>query len=130
MNVIDTLIFDRTNEDIINETDKAFISYIDLNRIEEACSYLASLLKVSIMTKEWKIDEFRKTSEMERLRNNINLLENSYYKMPNTPKLPEKITYTSITEANNIEKILFDINTMIENVKAAVRFAGTFYAGE
>ena len=31
--VIDTLIFDRTNKDLQDDTDKAYISYADLNRV-------------------------------------------------------------------------------------------------
>ena len=44
MSVIDTLIYDRTYQDLVNETDKAYISYTDLNRIEESVKYLSDIL--------------------------------------------------------------------------------------
>lgn len=106
------LIFDRTNSDILNDTDKAYIDYADLNRIEEACAYLASLFKLDITTKTWAMTDYRTTSEMERIRSNIQTIKNAYYKNPNSPLLPSVITYKSITEANTIEQILYDIESM------------------
>lgn len=116
MSVIDTLIFDRNNDDLLNDTDKAYISYTDLNRIEQACKYIADELGVNIVTKEWTIQDFRTEAEMERLRNNIDLLRRSYYTKANTPQVPNKITFTSIYQANNIEKILYDIDYMYQNI--------------
>ena len=116
MSVIDTLIFDRKNSDIINKTPKAYIDYVDLNRVEQACAYVASLLNVSIQTKTWTMSDFRTDTEMTRLRNNIELLKSSFYAVPGTPELPSKITYTSITQANSIEKILYDIDSMYQSI--------------
>lgn len=116
MSVIDTLIFDRNNNDLVNDTDKAYISYIDLNRIEQACQYVADKLGISIQTKEWTMEDFRTDNEMIRLRNNIDLLRKSYYTKANTPQVPNAITFTSIYQANNIEKILYDIDSMYQNV--------------
>ena len=70
-NVLNTLIFDRTVDDLINDTDKAYIAYTDLNRVEEACKYLAGLFGVSINTKVWAMEDFRTESEMSRLLENI-----------------------------------------------------------
>lgn len=114
------LIFDRTQADVLNETDKAFISYADLNRVEEACSYLASLLNVTIQTKTWVMTDYRTVSEMVRLRSNINTLKNAYYANPDSPLLPSVINYQNIKEANTIEKILYDIETMWLQVSAGL----------
>lgn len=115
---LDNLIFDRTEQDLVEDTDKAYISYTDLNRIEEACSYLAKILNVSIKTKVWTMEEFRYSSEMVRLRDNIKKLQDSYYKKKGTPIVPTTIRYENITEANNIEKILYDIEDMWLKVRA------------
>ena len=65
MSVIDTLIFDRKQSDIANDTDKAYISYTDLNRVEEAITYLKQLLanygyNSTTQEKKWLISDFRK----------------------------------------------------------------------
>ena len=53
--VLDTLITDRTADDLANDTDKAYIAYTDLNRVEGACELLAGRLGVTIQTKVWNI---------------------------------------------------------------------------
>ena len=121
MSNLDNLIFDRTQDDLVNDTDKAYISYIDLNRIEGACVELAALLNVTIETKVWVMDEFRTVSEMNRLRRNIVKLRNAYYSVPGSPATPAAINYLSITQANNIEKIMYDIYQMYEQVKTGNR---------
>ena len=114
--VIDTLIFDRTNKDLQDDTDKAYISYNDLNRVENACKYLADLFGISIKTKTWLMSDFRTESEMERIRSNILLLKKSYYDLPGATDVPNVITYTNIKQANDIEKILYELNAFYEDV--------------
>lgn len=114
--VIDTLIFDRTNSDLEKDTDKAYISYADLNRVENACKYLADLFGVSIETKTWLMSDFRTESEMERIRSNILLLKKSFYDLPGATDVPNAITYINIKQANDIEKILYELNAFYEDI--------------
>ena len=48
--ILNTLIFDRTVDDLINDTDKAYIAYTDLNRVEETCKHLANLFGVVFLS--------------------------------------------------------------------------------
>ena len=105
---IDELIFDRTEQDLMDKTDKAFIDYVDLNRIEGACQELANILNLSITTKTWQMTDYRTQVEMDRLRDNLKLIQDSYYKTSKIPNVPASIKYTSITEANNIERMIFE----------------------
>lgn len=114
-NILNTLIFDRTVDDLINDTDKAYISYVDLNRVEEACKHLADLFGVSISTKVWVMEDFRTESEMDRMLDNINKLRAEYYTKISTPQTPVRITYDSIYQANDIERILKDLGDMYES---------------
>ena len=114
-NILDTLIFDRTVDDLINDTDKAYIAYVDLNRVEEACKHLADIFGVSISTKVWAMEDFRTESEMARMLDNINKLRVAYYTKISTPQTPARITYDSIYQANDIERILRDLGDMYES---------------
>ena len=114
-NILNTLIFDRTVDDLINDTDKAYIAYTDLNRVEEACKYLANLFGVSINTKVWTMEDFRTESEMGRLLENIKKVREAYYTKISTPQTLVRITYDSIYQANDIEKILKDLGDMYES---------------
>ena len=114
--VLDTLITDRTADDLANDTDRAYIAYTDLNRVEQACALLAGLLHVDIRTKEWGMEDFRTDTEMSRLLNNIKTLRAAYYTKASTPAIPAKITYESIYQANDIEQILKDLGDMYDSM--------------
>lgn len=113
--ILDTLITDRTAADLAADLDKVYADYICLNRVEEACAYLAEIFGVEIETKEWSQEDFRTDTEMVRLRGNIQKLRDAYFVKTNTPNTPSKITYTSIYQANDIEQILKDLGDMYED---------------
>lgn len=116
MRQLNNLIFDRTDQDLINDTDKAYIDYADLNRVENACAYLAALFGISITTKTWTMGDYRTQAEMDRIQSNINTLR--AYQSVGAPLPP--IAYTSITEANTIEKLLYEIETTWLSVQAGM----------
>ena len=114
--VLDTLITNRTAVDLANDTDRAYIAYTDLNRVEDACALLAGHLGVTIQTKAWRMEDFRTDTEMSRLLGNIKTLRAAYYTKASTPATPEKITYGSIYQANYIEQILKDLGDMYDSM--------------
>lgn len=127
---LDALIFDRTQSDVIEMTSKAYIDYNDLNRIERAVKWLSYVLNqygyknVTHNKLDWKPEDRRTDSEMERLRENIVAIRSAYYTDNSTPLTPEKITYTSIYQANAVEKIIFDLGTLIEKSYPGPQFLG------
>ena len=134
MSVIDTLIFDRKQSDIANDTDKAYISYTDLNRVEEAITYLKQLLakygyNSTTQEKKWLISDFRKNEDMERLKDNIDNLRNAYPYLV-SPVTPNPIKYESIQEANDIEEILYKINEIIINMTQNFIHCGVANCGQ
>lgn len=117
---IDNLIFDRTVQDVQELKDKAYIDYTDLNRIESAIKWVSYVLNqygyrnITQNKLDWKPMDRRTDSEMERLRDNLMAIRAAYYTPPGTPQTPERITFTSIYQANFIEKIIYDLGTLIE----------------
>lgn len=132
MSVIDTLIYDRTQQDLMNETDKAFISYLDLNRIEGAVKYLSDILNkygYRNTTKNkinWAMSELRKQEDCERIKSNYEVLQKVYAYKFITPSFE----WMNIEEANNIERILKDISVFINKMTYSFKYVGTFNAGE
>lgn len=125
MSVFDELITDRTLEDVTNRTAKGSISYVDLNRVETACKELGEILLVDLVTKtDWTMRDFRKDSDMQRIRQNIQKLRDAYFVKPSTPATPQRIEYQTVTEANSIEQILADIHAMyLSSLSGAHRLA-------
>ena len=118
---LDALIFDRTQQDIANLTNKAYIDYNDLNRIESAVKWVSHILNrygyrnTTNNKLNWKPEDHRTDAEMERLRQNLIAIREAYYTLESTPLTPSAITYTSIYQANAIEQIIYDIGTLIES---------------
>lgn len=116
---LEALIFDRVQSDVDNLRNKAYIDYEDLNRVENAIKWVSYVLnqygyKNTIKFKIWNPEDHRTDMEMERLRKNIVSIRSAYYTTDSTPLTPDKITYTSIYQANAIEKIIYDIGNLIE----------------
>lgn len=133
---MEELIFDRKQSDLVNDTPKGNYNITDLNRVEMWCRYVADLLTsyaypVQITTKtDWQMEDMPTNTEMERIRTNIGKIKEAYYSLTSTPELPSTINPIDIQKANNIEKILYDIDLLIKNMEASFLFCGTFYAGE
>ena len=89
--------------------------------VEESCGHLGGILGVSIQTKVWNMEDFRTESEMARLLNNIRILRAAFFTKTSTPSNPEKITYMSIYQANDIEQILYDIGSVYDSMVSGRR---------
>ena len=130
---MDNLIYDRTQMDLTNLTSKAYYNYTDLNRIEQWCEYLSKILNnynyfVNIVTKtNWTMLDLPTQSEMERIRGNINTLKEAYFSFT---QIPENLEYMTIEKANDIEKILYEINELLENMIRAFYYSNDLFCGE
>lgn len=130
---MENLIYDRSNSDLLNKTSKGHYNVSDLNRVEEWCEYLANLLtsysyKVDIQVKKnWQRPDFPTSSEMERIRQNINRLKEAYFSFT---QIPENLEYMTIEKANDIEKILFEIDTLLNNMISQFNYCGEINSGE
>ena len=115
---IEALIFDRVVADVQELKDKAYIAYTDLNRIESAIKWVSYVLNRygyhNVTHNNWKPEDRRTDSEMERLRANLVAIREAYYTPPSTPQTPERITFTSIYQANFVERIIYDLGVLIE----------------
>lgn len=140
------LIFDRVQEDVLNRTSKGKYEYTDLNRIEEWCQYIAEVLNsygyyvnVDVKT-DWifideedeEIDEWTRVdmptvSQMERIRQNVLNLKTAYYSFT---QVPSNLNFMTIDKANDIEKILNEIEILINNMVSQFFYSGEIFAGE
>jgi hypothetical protein len=141
---MDKLIFDRTPADVeyarnnpsAEEWLKGCYNYIDLNRVEEWCKYLSNLLNsygygnlINGKT-DWGINDIQTVEQMARYLNNVKILMETFILKKDTPKLPDTINKLTYSQANDIEKILYDINELIDKMEAIFRYSGTFYSSE
>lgn len=112
--------YKRTETDLINNTDKVYINYYDLNRIENGMKTIAAKLGVAITTKtNWEYQSsassmanFPIKEQMERIINNLNMLISSSGYIP-TVEVPTSFENMDIYKMNNLERILeeMELNT-------------------
>ena len=122
---------------VTNRASKTVIyDHEDWNRVEAATACLAGLLTdagypVTITTKtDWEQTDRPWDAEMARYLANVQKCVDQFCKMPGSPDLPASMDYLTHTGANTIEQTLLDINMLIGNMEKALRYSGTFYAGD
>lgn len=131
-----TLITDRTAEDVANKTAKGFYNASDLNRVGAAVQYVAERFAaqgyaVTVSPKtDWLASDIPTASELETYRQNIATLRALIAVMKSTPETPETMRFLDYIKANDIERILLDLDTLLTNAALAWYQSGEIYAGE
>ena len=135
-----TLILNKVQKNIslsdeeINTLEKGTLTINTLNRIENKQSELFSLLSdigyyaQQIATKTWTYDDLFTSDEFERIIKNTETLRNASLIYKNTPITPIADYY--FENLNAIEKILYDIENMTNEIKSLFLECGTFECGE
>lgn len=128
MHILDTLITDRTSN--------GYYEAADLNRVGEAMQYVAARLRscgwdvdVSPRT-DWKWTDCVTLAEARRYLRNLRKIREALVLFSSTPPLPDSARPFNAEEANNIEKILLDVEAMIQLTIDGYLFSGELYSGE
>ena len=127
-------------------SSKGAYNYTDLNRVTEAMQYLDDVFLaygyttgyVSILVHPgeterlytWCESDIPTAAHMERYIANVAALRGTVAVLPTTPATPESMKLLDYIKANNIEKILVDINQLLINMAAAWFYSGEVYSGE
>jgi hypothetical protein len=117
--------------------EKGTITYNTLNRIENKQEELKNLFNdmgywnTPITNKQWtENDIFDNNGErdFQRIIDNTNVLRQAFFVYKATPNTPP-VSY-HYSDINALEKILYDLDVMINDVKSHYRECGTFESGE
>lgn len=108
----------------------------DLNRVGAAMQYVADRLNsfgyaVSISPKvDWLETDSPRQPDMETYLFQLSVLRNAFAVMQSTPEIPADMEGLTYTEANNIEKILEDIDLLLTRAAQAWFYSGDLFSGE
>ncbi len=112
---------------------KGAYNYEDLNRVGEAVQYLADqlggygyLVEVKPKT-NWAENTIPLAGQVETYLNDLNALKAKFY---GTTDLPDTMDNIDLEDANNIEKLLIEIEIYINWMVAGFRKSGTFKSGQ
>lgn len=140
-------VYDRTEYDVTNETDKGFINYTDFNRIESDIAELETTMnsygylvpETLVIKTNWtyqgalganSFNNIPTLEHMNRILHNISVLMRVGSVYPTTPALPSTMEYATYKTFNDIEKILYDLWTMLHDAERYFRECNTFDCGE
>lgn len=151
------LIFDRTQADVsraeylgskryqdMTESERAewdtalkgFYNASDLNRVGSAIRYVTKRLAqygYSVDTDpktDWSTGDIPTPEQMERYLHDVRALRDKLKHLPSMPPAPDDMEELTYIEANNIERILRDVNAIINNIIASFVYSGEVFCGE
>lgn len=111
--------------------------YSDLNRVESQIEYLQNRLNsdfgfaISLTTKtDWSRNGIQNRTQMERYRQNVAAIRAVIAVYQSTPQTPDSMRFLTAQKANDIERILQDIDTLLNNTEATWVYSGEIYGGE
>lgn len=122
------------------ETDlKGSYNASDLNRVGAALNYLRDRLNDAgymsyqttfIMREDWQKNEIPSETAFFEYLNAVETIRGAMSFKPTTPPTPENNGSLDYEGANNIEKILIDVDELITNMLNARYFSGDLFSGE
>lgn len=119
-------------------TMKGAYNVSDLNRVGTALNYMcdrlaeASYISPYAFTAktDWAAADIPTAADLTNYLNYVSQIREAFSRYANTPPTPENIGALDYQDANDIEKILVDVNTLLTNMIAALFYCGDIYSGE
>lgn len=130
------LVTDRTAEDVRLGNEKGAYGAVDLNRVGEAIIQVVDRLKaagndIKVSPKtDWTREDIPTPDQMVHYLEQIQKVRDVLAVYQTTPAVPADMEKLTHTEANDIEKILVDVDQLITNMIAAYYYSGEIYGGE
>lgn len=115
---------------------KGWYDYRDLNRVGEAMIYVRDRLKtvgeiVNIEPRtDWSLSDLPTHSAVAEYLNNVKRLREAITVTLETPETPDNGLLLNYEEANDIERILQILESLIDKIEQAYFYSGEIYAGE
>lgn len=111
----------------------------DLNRVGEALNFLRDkLTKAGYMSYKttftaktnWTVASIPTAADLTHYLKCVSNIREAMTQFATTPTTPTNTGALNFEEANNIEQILIDVETLINNMLAARHYCGDVFAGE
>ena len=127
--------FQELTDEEIATLEKGTMTVNTINRIDDKQKELKNLFNAMgywdtpiVTYSEWKNTHIFRETNFQDLVNNTNILRKAFFVYKDTPNTPP-VSY-HYNDINALEKILYDLNVMINDVKSHYRECGTFECGE
>ena len=126
---LDTLITDRTAQDVATGTEKGFYNVSDIHRINSYIEYLSDAFGLNLTVENVSLAQPLTLSQINDILNNVKYLRAAGYVSNDTPATPSAFNW-NYQKANDVEKIICSISEFFESSKIDKLYSGTFRAGK
>lgn len=115
---------------------KGAYNYTDLNRVEEAVSYVAGRLKelgylsYQPVVRSWSGEDTPNAYDLARYFGNVATLRRAITVWESTPDAPGDVAGFGANEANALEQILIDVDLVLTRISQAWFYSGDIYSAE
>ena len=120
----------------LDVNQKGAYTYRDMNRVENAVYYVAARLKeygylhTLPPVRQWTVEDKPNLEDFERYFGNIAAIRGAISVWASTPKVPDSAVGFDVNAANALERILVDVDQIINYMKDAWFFLGDLYSAE
>ena len=125
---LESLITDRTAQDVATRTEKGFYNVSDIQRINSYIEYLSDVLGLNLTVTDVSLGQALTRAQMDDIINNVNAIRAAWYVASDTPQTPIAVNW-DYKKANNIEKILKALDEFYQSTQIDKLYSGTFRAG-
>lgn len=111
-------------------------NHTDLNRVESAVEYLAERLRnlgypvERLYTRRWASTDVPTVADMTRYLNNVKVIRESFVILRTTPGVPGTMKNLDLDDANAIERILADVDVLVDGMVSNFAYSGDIFGGE
>lgn len=118
------------------DTWKGAYNYTDLNRVGAAVTRIterlasAGIYIATVGKSDWTEEDYNNAEALDYYLRDISLVRGAIAVTSDTPPVPDDLQGLYWWEANNIEKILEDVDYLITNMMQAWYYSGDLYSGE
>ena len=127
-NNLEPLVYDRTQQDVTERTQKGFYNVSDIQRINSYIEYLSDVLGINLSVEDVSLGQALTRAQMDDILNDVNALRAAWYVSHETPPTPIAVNW-DWQKANDLEKILFSLNEFWQSKLRDKIYSGTFRAG-
>lgn len=123
----------------LSRTMRGAYNHTDLNRVGSALNDLRDRLydagyipyvKDFAAKTDWNINDIPTAADLTAYLNAVSIIRGAMARYSYTPVVPANVGSLSYSEANDIEKILSDVDILINNMIAARYYCGELFTGE
>jgi hypothetical protein len=108
----------------------------DISRVTQACHEIKTMMEergipITLKSVFTYIGYPAMTYTVQLMLDNVQTIRTAYPVLASTPSVPSPFAIPpSYEAANDIERVLLDVGTLLESESMIYKYSGTFYAGE